>query len=283
MKIGLFGINAAGLSDPERMTRVARAADDAGLDSVWTGEHVVLVDPQVEPSPIPPEVPLVHPSTALAFVAASTSRILLGTGVTLLPQHNPLVVAKEFASLDHLSGGRLLFGVGVGYVAQEYEAMKISFDDRGERANEYLDAIRDMWTSSTPTLRGRFVSTAGINAYPRPVQQPPPILIGGSSRAAFRRVVERGSGWYGFGDPDRVAAARQAIEAALDRYDRPPELGPVRYCATPPTVPDAQMLDRFEALGVERLIIGFQAFGLPATTDGYLEWVDRLATIAARG
>src|SRR6476619_6633181 len=114
MLFGLFPINTSALADPELMARVAVAADEAGIESVFTGEHVVVPDPLAPPSHVPPETVLVHPSTALAFCAAVTRRLKLGTGITLLPSHNPLVVAKEYGSLDHLSGGRLVLGIGVG-------------------------------------------------------------------------------------------------------------------------------------------------------------------------
>src|ERR1700758_275856 len=123
MKYGLFGINFGPCAEPDTAIRVAQAAEAAGLDSVWTGEHVVLPDPQVPPSPVPPGVAMLDPAVALAFVAGATQRVRLGTGVIILPQRNPLVLAKELASLDVLSGGRLIFGISVGYLAPEFRAL----------------------------------------------------------------------------------------------------------------------------------------------------------------
>ena len=114
MKFGLFGINMNVCSDPDVAARTAKAAEGAGFESVWTGEHVVLPDPQAPPSPLPPEYPLLDPAVALAFVAAHTTKIRLGTGIIILPQRNPLVLAKELASVDVVSKGRLIFGLGIG-------------------------------------------------------------------------------------------------------------------------------------------------------------------------
>jgi probable F420-dependent oxidoreductase len=281
MKFALFPINTSALANPELMARVAIAADEAGIESVFTGEHIVVPDPLAPPSHVPPETVLVHPSTALAFCAAVTKRLKLGTGITLLPSHNPLVVAKEYGSLDHLSGGRLILGIGVGYVPLEYEVLGLPFENRGRRTDEYIDAIRAMWTQPSPSFNGEFVSFTGINAFPRPVQQPPPILVGGSSAAAFRRVVERGDGWIGGGGtPDGVRAAQDAIAAARERYERPPELGDVELTVTPNAALDRDLVARFEDLGVARLIVGFRAYGFEPTADGYLRWVDTVAALA---
>lgn len=281
MKFALFPINSSALADPELMGRVAVAADEAGIESVFTGEHIVLPDPMAAPSHVPPDTPLVHPSTALAFVAALTKSLKLGTGITLLPSHNPLVVAKEFGSLDHISRGRLVFGVGVGYVPLEYEVLGLSFDDRGRRADEYIDAIRALWTQPSPSYDGEFVAFSGINAFPRPVQQPPPILVGGSSPAAFRRVVQRGNGWIGGGGtPAALRAALQSIAAASARYERPAELGEIELTVTPSSVLDRDAVAQFEELGVDRCIVGFRAYGYDPTPDGYLRWVETVAALA---
>jgi probable F420-dependent oxidoreductase len=247
---------------------------------VFTGEHIVVPDPMVAPSRVPPETALVHPSTALAFVAALTKNLKLGTGITLLPSHNPLVVAKEFGSLDHISGGRVILGVGVGYVPLEYEVLGLSYEDRGRRTDEYIDAIRALWMQQSPAYDGEFVAFSGINAFPRPVQQPPPILVGGSSPGAFRRVVQRGSGWIGAGGTlDDVRAAQQSIDAARARYERPAELGDITFTVTPSAPLDRDAVAQLEDLGVERLVVGFRAYGFDPTPDGYLRWVDTVAAL----
>ena len=131
MKIGFYVINAGALSDREAILSVARAAEAANFESIWTGEHVVVVDPQVPPSPLAPETRIVDTVTTLAFVAGVTERIKLASGIILLPQRNPVVLAKELAGIDVLSDGRLIFGVGVGYVRGEFEAIGVPYEERG--------------------------------------------------------------------------------------------------------------------------------------------------------
>ena len=130
MKFGFFGINMNACSEPDTALRVAQAAEAAGFESLWTGEHVVLPDPQVAPSPLPPHYPILDPAIALSFLAAHTNTIKLGTGIIILPQRNPLVLAKELASLDVVSKGRLIFGLGVGYLKPEFDALGVSFDHK---------------------------------------------------------------------------------------------------------------------------------------------------------
>ena len=146
MKFGLYGINVGPCADPEVSARVARAAEEAGFDSLWTAEHVVLPDPQVPPSPVGPRENLLDPLASLAFLAGQTARVKLATGIVILPQRNPVVLAKELASVDVVSGGRLTFGLGAGYLKPEFEALGAPYADRGARADEYIYVIRTLWT-----------------------------------------------------------------------------------------------------------------------------------------
>jgi len=170
MKYALFGINTGPCCAPDTMAAVAIAAEQQGFESVWTGEHVVLPDPQVPPSPAPPFTPMLHPSTSLSFLAGITSTLRLGTGITLLAQRNAVVLAKEMASLDYLSKGRLIFGIGAGYLKQEFDALGVNFDERGARTDEYIDAMRELWTSENPEFAGQFVNYSGIQSRPLPAQ-----------------------------------------------------------------------------------------------------------------
>src|SRR5260370_4361393 len=152
MKFGVFGINNGPCAFPKCAAAVSRAAEEAGFESLWTGEHVILPDPQVPPSPVAADYPMNDPAVALAFIAAHTSRIRLGTGIIILPQRNPVVLAKALASLDVLSIGRLIFGIGVGYLRPEFKAIGAPFEDRGGRTLEYLPAIRSLWEGTPPPL-----------------------------------------------------------------------------------------------------------------------------------
>ncbi|MEE8312816.1 MAG: LLM class F420-dependent oxidoreductase [Myxococcota bacterium] len=280
MKLGLYGINVGICADPETTIAVAQAAEDAGFESVWTAEHVVLPDPQVPPSPSAPDNPLLDPIVALSFVAAQTETLRLGTGIIILPQRNPVILAKELASLDVLSQGRLIFGLGVGYLRPEFDALGIPFADRGARTTEYLEAIRALWTQPKPEYKGRFVHFSGIQAQPRPIQKPhPPILMGASTPPALRRTVERGNGWYGFAldlaaAADRIAALRELEKSC----DRPSELGPLEISITPPGRIDADAMRRYADLGVDRLI----PLGMRRSRDALLELVEDLSEARER-
>ena len=257
MSFGLFSMNIGPCSTPETATRVARAAEDAGFDSLWVGEHVVLPDPRVPPSPLNPEDPILDPVVALTFLAAHTRTVRLGTGIIILPQRNPLVLAKALASLDVLSGGRLIVGVGAGYLEPEFRALGIPFEHRGPRTVEYLDAMRAIWSAPAPAYEGRFAAFANVQARPRPVQQPhPPIVMGGNSPPAYRRAVLHANGWYGYAlDLEATAAAIAGLRRAAERYGRPTTLGEMEISVTPRGPVDAETADRFAALGVHRLIL----------------------------
>ena len=257
MKFGVFGINTGACARPETAAKVARAAEAAGFDSVWTAEHVVLPDPQVPPSPAAPQFPLLDPAVALAFLAAHTQRIKLATGIIILPQRNPVVLAKELASVDVLSNGRLIFGLGAGYLKPEFDALGASFADRGARTDEAIDALRALWTQPKPSFSGRSVRFSGIDAQPRPVQKPhPPIVVGGTSPSALRRAVLRGNGWYGFlRDVANAKADLAGLAAARAQVPRPDSWGPLEISITPPPKLDEATARAYAELGVDRLVL----------------------------
>jgi probable F420-dependent oxidoreductase len=258
MKFGLHSVNLHTCAYPETAAALARAAEAAGFESLWVADHVVLPDPPMPQRPMAPDMRLLDPVVMLTFYAALTTRIRLATGVIVLPQRQPLVLAKQLASLDVLSNGRLMFGLGVGWCEPEFQALGVPFEHRGSRADEYLAAMRAIWTEEKPAYEGRYVSFAGVRAQPQPVQQPtPPIIIGGRTPAAFRRAVEHGHGWYGFGmSVEQAAQDIEALRKAEQRYRRPPELGPLEISITPPAyglAPDA--VERYAAVGVDRLVL----------------------------
>jgi probable F420-dependent oxidoreductase len=257
MKFGYFGFNMGPLAEREAMVEILQAVERCGFESAWTGEHVVAIDPQVPPSPIAPDFSMVDTVAALSFAAAATKRILLGSGIILLAQRNPVVLAKELASIDVLSQGRLLVGVGVGYVEGEFQALGIPYEERGARVSEHIEAMRALWTQDKPAFDGRFTSFNGIQSKPSPVQKPhPPIIIGGMSAPAYRRAVRHGSGWYGFNQTVEAAAESIAgLAAAAKDIDRAEGLGPLSISITPQGTVDGDMVKRFEDLGVERLIL----------------------------
>ena len=257
LALGLFSMTTGPCSYPEGAARVARAAEAAGFDSLWGGEHVVLPDPQAPPAPLGPTDRITDPVVTLAFLAGQTARVRLGTGIIILPQRNPLVLAKELATLDVLSGGRLTVGIGVGYLEAEFRALGVPFRDRGRATDEHLAAMRAIWGDGKPAYHGRFADFAGVDAHPKPVQRPhPPLVIGGHTPAAFRRAVEQGHGWYGFAlDADATKRCLDGLQAAARQHPRPPTLGPLEISVTPRGRVDRDLARRFADLGVHRLIV----------------------------
>ena len=256
MKIAFFGIGSGICANPEVTAEAARTAEAAGFESVWTGEHVVLPDPQQPPSPAAPDFPMMHPSTVLAFVAGLTTQLKLGTGIVLIAQRNPVVLAKEMASLDVLSNGRLMLGIGAGYLQAEFDALGVDFATRGKRTDEYIDVLRALWNQDHPEFAGRYIRFSGIDARPRPVQSGgPPIVAGGHSDAAFKRAVTRCQGWYGFAlDVDATRRCVEGLQTAMERFERPADLGPLEISVTPAMRLDRDTVKQFEDLGVHRLI-----------------------------
>ena len=255
MKFGLFSMNSFACSYPRVAVTIAQLAESAGFESLWAGEHVVLPDPQVAPSPAAPDDRFIDPIVALTYLAAHTRQIRLGTGIIILPQRNPLVLAKELASLDELSDGRLIFGIGTGYLEPEFRALGIPFADRGVRTDDYLAAMRAIWTQPKPAYHGRFVSFENVQAHPQ--RSSIPVVVGGHSESAYRRAVQLGNGWYGWMlDPEATAHALDGIAKALKRYERRQELRKLEISVTPPsgkiTLDDAK---RYADLGVDRLIL----------------------------
>jgi probable F420-dependent oxidoreductase len=223
---------------------------------VWTGEHVVLPDPRKAPSPAPPDFPMLHPSTVLAYVAAVTRRVKLGTGIVLIAQRNPVVLAKEMASLDVLSNGRLILGIGAGYLEPEFAALGVPFHQRGARTDEYVPAMRALWTQEKPEFAGKYVRFSGIQSRPRPVQPGgPPIVVGGASDAALERAAKYAQGWYGFAmDVATASDCVARLEKIVASTVRPPALGKLEISITPRARITRTLRDEFAAAGVHRLI-----------------------------
>jgi probable F420-dependent oxidoreductase len=252
--IGLFAVNSHACAEPRAAARVATLAEGLGYDSLWAGEHVVVPRPRVEPSPMEPEEPILDPLVALAHLAGCTERVLLGTGIIILPQRNPLVLAKQVASLDVLAGGRLILGLGVGYLEPEMRALGIELSGRGARADEYLEAMRSLWEDESPAYHGRSVEFEGVDAHPRPVQRPLPVVVGGHTEAAHRRTARYADGWYGFMVGLRaMAEQRDSLRRALERADRGGR--PLHVSVSPARRLDEEVVRAYAELGVDRLIV----------------------------
>jgi probable F420-dependent oxidoreductase len=257
MEIGLFAINYGTCADPETAVRVAQHAEAAGFESVWTGEHLVLPTTPPEGFAIPSTLPFLDTLVALTLVAAHTTTIKVASGIIELPLHHPVSLAKQLASVDQVARGRLIVGIGAGYLGPEFAAMGVGLDERAGRMDEYLDAMRALWTMREPEYHGRHVDFAGVDAYPRPTAPGgPPIVIGGVSAPARRRAVMKADGWYVFNaNREYAREAVDAIRTDLDLYERPAELGRLELTVTPSGRFDAEAAEFYEELGVDRLVL----------------------------
>jgi probable F420-dependent oxidoreductase len=274
MKLGLAGINVGTMAVPE-FGRLAALAESLGYDSLWTAEHIILPDLPPGETPRPGTTPFLDSMAALGFLAAHTTTMKLATGVLLLPQHNPLLLAKQLASVDVLCNGRLIVGIGVGSVEVEARAMNVPMRERGARANDYLNAMIAIWTMPHPTYSGRHVSFEGINAYPRPVQQPhPPFVVGGRAEGALRRTVRYAAGWYGYAmSVDQTRELLGALASVSARVQRPAELGDIEITIAPSETITAETIAAYADLGVSRLLVRPpQAGGLEAVEQSIREF-----------
>jgi len=285
MKIGLFAINYGTCADPEVAVRVARHAEAAGFESVWAGEHVVLPDPAPPGFTMPPTLPFLDTIAGLTLVAAHTSAIKVASGIIVLPLRNPVVLAKELASVDVVSNGRLIAGLAAGYVPAEFAATGVPMAGRGARMEDYIRALRALWSMDRPAYQGRFASFSGVDAWPRPRQRPgPPIVVGGEAPAALRRAVLMAEGWYGFylDVQETRRYARELRQLAVE-CERPAELGRLELTVTPAGPLDAAAVDEYADLGVDRLVLlpqpdasGSQRH-VPVPADRILRNIDTVA------
>ena len=254
MKLGLYGACLGAMASPDGV-HAARHAERLGYESLWTGEHMALPDPQVPPSHRDPKHPFFDPIVGMTYLAAHTSSIRLGLGILILPQRHPVQLAKELATLDILSGGRLIVGVGVGYLEAEYRAAGVDFRTRAARCNEYLEALSTLWTDDPPRYHGRFVTIDGVDAHPRPVTPGgPPLTVGGHSDAALRRALKCGSGWIGFNQDPAGARVLVARLHAIGAEDGVELAGFEITCGTRVDL-DRDVLAEFADAGVQRVIV----------------------------
>ena len=264
MRIGLFAPLINPFHTPDYIIALGAGAEVRGFHSLWLGEHVVLFDDYASPYPyaddsrlpVPPDGGLLEPFTTLGYIAAATQRIRLGTGICLVPQRNPVYTAKEVATLDYLSDGRVDFGVGVGWLKEEFDVLGVPFARRGARANEYLEVMRRLWCDPIAEFSGEFYELPRCRQYPQPVQQHhPPIHIGGESDAALARAADLGQGWFGFNrtpeqagdDIDRLRVLTEARGRTAGHID-------ISICPYTQTM-DPDALARYRDAGVDQIIL----------------------------
>lgn len=272
MKFGIvFANTGAAAVDPDAAAALGQIAEEAGFDSLWTVEHVVVPAgyeseyPYSKSGKMPggEESPIPDPLIWLTWMAAATQRIRLATGVVILPQRNPVVLAKELATLDLLSRGRVTFGVGIGWLREEFDAIGVPFDERVARTEETIEVLRVLWNEAEPTFKGRFTNFEKAKLYPKPAQAGgPPIVVGGHSPAAARRAGRLGDGFFpARGDLTTLPALLEEMRAAATEAGRDPEAIEV----TTGGAFDVDGAKRYADAGVHRLV-------LPAFGNNAEEW-----------
>lgn len=279
MKYGMIPINI-GVAGLEQMIGLARAAEKNGFESVWTFEHVIVPVDYESKYPYstsgkmgaPPETPFVDPLIALTAIAAVTERIRLGTGVNILSQVSPLYMAKQAASLDFLSNGRFMLGVGIGWLKEEFDALGVPFERRGARFDDYVVAMKKVWSGEVVEHESEFLRWSGFKSYPLPVQKPHlPVIVGGSKGKVFERIARHGNGWYApMGTPDELEPALAALKAACDAEGR--DFAEIEITCTWPPGAGRDAILALEEVGVARVVAM-----LPALGPDPLEGIKRVA------
>ncbi len=284
MKVGLIPVNI-GVKSVDKMVGLAVHAEKVGFESVWTFEHVMVPVDYASKYPYSadgkmgatPETNFVDPLIALTAIAARTERVRLGTGVNILPQTNPLYLAKQAASLDFVSNGRFMLGVGVGWLEEEFAALGVPFERRGARADDYLLAMRKVWSGDVVEHESDFLKWTGFKSYPLPVQKPFPIVIGGSKGRAFERVARFGDGWYApTATIDQLAALLPKLDAACTKIGR--DRASIEISAMwIPAMEGPDVVKRYADLGVGRLLVPAPALGMGGDIlDGMTKLADEV-------
>ncbi len=293
MKFGLRYANIGPLSRREPAIELARFAEEAGFESLWTIEHVVIPAGYASAYPYsddgrfgwPENLDYPDPLPWLATIAGATERINLGTAIVILPQRNPVVLAKELATIDAMSGGRLLFGVGVGWLTEEFDAIGIPFGERAPRTDEAIEVLRTLWADDEASFDGRFTTLDRALMFPKPIQRVDgrpgvPILIGGHSPAAARRAGRLGDGFFpARATPDDLGPLLDVVRSSAVEAGRDPAAIEI----TAGSVMDLESARRFEDLGADRLMCPLMLPDLIEDVDRAKQRIETFAeTIMAR-
>src|SRR5262245_37250002 len=275
MKFGLRYANARPFAFPEMLTHLATTAERCGVESIWTIEHVVIpvgykstypYDPSGK-IPAPEQVPMPDPLIPLAYAAAVTKTLRLGTGILILPQRHPIYVAKEVATLDVLSHGRVILGIGIGWLEEEFQALGVPFADRAARTAECVRAMRSLWKPEPEPFEGKFFRWGKLESNPKPVQQPGvPIVVGGHTELAARRAARSGDGFCpGVADDEKLTWLLGIMREECAKLGRDPKSIEV---TSGRAVPDVDGVKRMADLGVSRFVVPPPAFDPEGITAG---------------
>jgi probable F420-dependent oxidoreductase len=262
MKIGFFSIGIGNAARPDIIRTIATHAERLNFSTVWAPEHLLFVEKyssqypyaRGEKLPVPTDLALLNPFLALTYAAAHSSRIRLATGICLVPEYNPLLLAKICASLDYLSGGRLALGIGIGWLREEFDALGIPWERRAKRTREYVEAMRCLW-GEEHSYEGEFVKFAGALSYPKPVSgNRLPVLVGGQSAAALKRAANYGDGWCGFNlTPEETAQMVNELRQLRRANGRAAQ--PFEFSVSPVNTATPDDLKRYRDAGIDELYL----------------------------
>lgn len=285
MKFGLMYANAGPFAYPEMLSHVATTAERVGVESLWTVEHVVIpvgyestypYDPSGK-IPAPDQLPIPDPLVWLAYAAAVTKTLKLATGILILPQRHPLYVAKEVATLDVLSHGRVILGIGVGWLEEEFQVLGIPFAERAARTAEMVRALRSLWKDEAEPFAGKFYRWNKLESHPKPAQKPGvPIVVGGHTELAARRAARYGDGFFpGVADDQKLVWLLDVMRDECRKLGRDPATIEV---TSGRAAPDVDGVRRLEELGVSRFMVPPPAFDPEGVTQG----LERLGELIAK-
>lgn len=272
MKIGIIPVNI-GIQKTEQMVGLAQLAESVGMESVWTFEHVIVPIDYKSKYPYSkngkmggePENNFIDPLIALSYIAASTKTIRLGTGVNILSQANPLYVAKQTASLDMLSNGRFMLGVGIGWLEEEFNALGVPFEKRGARFDDYVAAMRKVWSGDEVNHQSDFINWQGFKSYPLPTQNPMPVVMGGIKGKIHERIAKFGNGWFApTADTAELQIHFDKIKAECDKVGR--DFSEIEITCMWPGKGGREAIEKFEAAGIHRLVVPLFALGADPIT-----------------
>jgi probable F420-dependent oxidoreductase len=291
VRVGLFLPSLSPVATPAFLTAYGEAAEQAGFSSIWLGEHVVFLDEYASSYPysadgrlgLPPDAGMLELFTTLTFLAGVTERIRLGTAVCLVPQRNPVYTAKSVVTADWLSGGRVDFGVGIGWLREEFEVLDMPFAGRADRTREFLAVMQACWRDDVSAYQGEHYTLPPCRMYPKPVQQPnPPVYFGGETDAALRRAATLGDGWIGFNHlPDTAGESVQRLERFLAEAGRArADLDVAVGSYLQPVQPSH--LSAYRDAGVDQLVLTVFAADPPGIRDAIAKLGDEYIGAASR-
>ena len=260
MDIGIV-MPCSAITPPDLIAETAKAIEERGFASIWAPEHVIFFDKYKSQYPYADHGKLLgfdhgmmEPWTVLSYVAANTKRVRLGSSICLVPQRNPVYTAKQITDVDFLSGGRVDFGVGAGWLKEEFDALQVPFERRGARTSDYIRVMQALWTMKRPSYQGEFYTLPECTQNPKPVQTPhPPIFFGGESKPALRRVATQGQGWMGASMmPEDLPEKLALLDTLLAEHER--KRSDIKVYTLPNIAPKAELFPQYEDLGVEQVI-----------------------------